>query len=168
MTGTPDVNNKLVSIFFRSLALVLTAGCAALPNMAAANPPIQIKDGFVRGIETPTVDKFLGIPYAAPPVGDLRWKPPDSPSSWSTVLNANKFGSHCAQTAQVVGVSSNSEDCLFLNVYVPKGSAEGQAESDRSETQGSSELCGRAVMVWINGGGFMAGESDDFDESRIS
>ena len=147
MIGTPDVNNKLVSIFFRSLALVLTAGCAALPNMAAANPPIQIKDGFVRGIETPTVDKFLGIPYAAPPVGDLRWKPPESPSSWSKVLNANKFGSNCAQTAQVVGASSNSEDCLFLNVYVPKG----PAEPDNLETQGSAVLRGRAVLVWIHG-----------------
>src|SRR6516164_5245795 len=105
--------------FLRSLVIGLIASCTALPSTAAAKTVVSTKQGIVRGLETPPVDRFLGIPYAAPPVGDLRWKPPLPHSTWSGVLDAKKFGSHCAQIAHVVGTSSSSEDCLFLNVYVP-------------------------------------------------
>ena len=114
--GRSPFYRDLVSIFVRSLVIGLMAGCVALLNTAAAKPLIATEQGLVLGLETPPVNKFLGIPYAAPPVGDLRWKPPQPHSSWSGVLNAKEFGSHCAQIAHVVGVSSSSEDCLFLNV----------------------------------------------------
>jgi hypothetical protein len=89
-------------------------------------------------------------------------------SSWSGVLDRTKFGSHCAQIAHVVGTSSSSEDCLFLNVYVPDGSDDWQAETGNTETKGNSDRSGRAVMVWIHGGAFVAGESADFDASRLA
>jgi para-nitrobenzyl esterase len=144
------------------------AGCAALLNTAAAQTLIATEQGFVRGSETQSVDKFLGIPYAAPPVGVLRWKPPQPHASWSGVLNATKFGSHCAQTARVVGISSSSEDCLFLNVYVPNDADNEQAQMGDPAAQGNADLRGRAVMVWIHGGDLTAGESDDFDASRLA
>jgi para-nitrobenzyl esterase len=141
---------------------------AALLNTAAAESLVATERGFVRGLETQSVDMFLGIPYAAPPLGDLRWKPPQPHASWSEVLSATKFGSHCAQTARVVGVSSSTEDCLFLNVFVPNGDDDGQTQTGTPEAQGSTDVRGRAVMVWIHGGAFTAGESDDFDASRLA
>ena len=81
--------------------------------------------------------------------------PPQPHGSWSGVLNATELGSHCAQTARVVGAPSSNEDCLFLNVYVPAA----QRGIDTRE---------RAVMVWIHGGAFTAGESDDFDASDLA
>src|ERR1700719_2178667 len=166
MAGATKAHRDLVSTVVRSLVIGLMTGCAALLNKAAAEPLVATKQGFVRGLETESVDIFLGVPYAAPPVGDLRWKPPQPHASWSGVLSATKFGGHCAQTARVVGVSSSTEDCLFLNVYVPTDDDNGQAGG--GETQGSTDLGGRAVMVWIHGGDLTAGESDDFDASRLT
>jgi para-nitrobenzyl esterase len=166
MIGAAKAHLDLASIVVRALVIGLMTGCAALLNTAAAEPLVATKQGFVRGLETQNVDIFLGIPYAAPPVGDLRWKPPQPHASWSGVLNATKFGSHCAQTARVVGVSSSTEDCLFLNMYVPNGDDNGQTGG--GEAQSSTDLGGRAVMVWIHGGDLTAGESDDFDASRLA
>jgi para-nitrobenzyl esterase len=131
------------------------AGCAVLLNTAAAKPLVETMQGFVGGFEEASVRRFLGIPYAAPPVGDLRWKPPQPHSIWSGVLDAEQFGSHCAQIAHVVGESSNSEDCLFLNVYVPNEPDGGHD----ARVQRSTDLPARAVMVWIHGGAFTAGKA---------
>src|SRR6516162_9565744 len=168
MTGYTKSHRDLVSTVVRSLVIGLMAGCAGLFNTAAAETLIATEQGFVRGLETQSVDKFLGIPYAAPPVGDLRWKAPQPHMSWSGVLNATKFGSHCAQTARFVGVSSSTEDCLFLNVYAPNDPSNVQAQISSPAAQGSTDLRGRAVMVWIHGGDFTAGESDDFDAGRLA
>ena len=168
MTEAREVYRELGSTVVRSLVIGLMAVCPGLFNTAAAQTLIATEQGFVRGLETQSVDKFLGIPYAAPPVGDLRWKPPQPHASWSGVLNATKFGSHCAQTARFVGVSSSTEDCLFLNVYVPNDAGNGQAQIGSPAAQGSTDPPGRAVMVWIHGGDFTAGESDDFDASRLA
>src|SRR6516164_6445831 len=168
MIGSKKAHRDQVSTVVRSLVIGLMAGCAALSNTVAAETLIATEQGFVRGVETQSVDKFLGIPYAAPPVGDLRWKPPQPHMSWSGILNATKFGSHCAQTARVVGASSITEDCLFLNVYVPNDPSNVQAQISSPAAQGSTDLRGRAVMVWIHGGDFTAGESDDFDAGRLA
>jgi para-nitrobenzyl esterase len=168
MIGATKAHRDLVPTVVRSLVIGLTAGYLAFLNTADAEPLIATKQGFVRGLETERVDIFLGIPYAAPPAGDLRWKPPQPHASWSGVLSTTNFGSHCAQTARVVGVSSSSEDCLFLNVYVPNDKENGEAQGGGAEAQGSADLRGRAVMVWIHGGDFTAGESDDFDASVLA
>ena len=98
MIGATKAHRDLVSTVVRSLVTGLMVGCLAFLNTAAAEPLIATKQGFVRGLEAESVDIFLGIPYAAPPVGDLRWKPPQPHASWSGILSATKFGSHCAQT----------------------------------------------------------------------
>ena len=167
MIGATKAHRDLVSTVVRSLVIGPMVGCLFL-NTAAAEPLIATKQGFVRGLEAESVDIFLGIPYAAPPVGDLRWKPPQPHASWSGILSATKFGSHCAQTARVVGVSSSTEDCLFLNVYVPNGKDNGEAQAGGAEAQGSTDLRGRPVMVWIHGGDLTAGESNDFDASVLA
>ena len=151
----------------RLLAIGLVASCATLLNTAAAEPLVATEQGSVHGMVTQGVVKYLGIPYAAPPVGDLRWTPPRPHVPWSGILDATKFGSHCAQTARVVGAPSISEDCLFLNVYVPDGTDNGQTQTG-DQTQGRSDSQGHPVMVWIHGGDLTAGESDDFDASRLA
>ena len=88
--------------------------------------------------------RFLGIPYAAPPVGDLRWRPPLPHPAWTGVRSASAFGSSCPQSALIFGQQSTNEDCLFLNVFAPVG-----ATAD-------------PVMVWIHGGGLVSGESTDY------
>ena len=62
-------------------------------------------------------EEYLGIPYAAPPVGELRWMKPEPPEAWEGVKNVTEFGSRCVQI--YYSYNTTSEDCLFLNVYVP-------------------------------------------------
>jgi len=104
------------------------------------------KSGPVRGAGTDVVS-FKGIPYAAAPVGQLRWHPPENPSPWSTVRDATQFGPQCPQPQRVIpGLAGarplpTNEDCLTLNIWTPARTA-----ADRLP-----------VMVWIHGGGFYVG-----------
>jgi para-nitrobenzyl esterase len=101
-----------------------------------------INDGKVRA--------FLGLPYAAPPVGVLRWKAPQPPAKWKGERDATKYASHCAQGRvfddMVFQDGVASEDCLFLNVYAPANAAQ------------KSKL---PVMFWIHGGGYSGGASSE-------
>ena len=101
-----------------------------------------INDGKVRA--------FLGIPYAAPPVGDLRWKAPEPPAKWKDTRDATSYGARCAQGRvfpdMVFQDSGPSEDCLFLNVYTP------------ADATDASKL---PVMFWIHGGGYSGGASSE-------
>src|ERR1700733_5012468 len=93
---------------------------STLGGRAAAGGPIAgTANGAVRGLADGAVDEFLGIPYAAPPVGALRWQPPQPAASWSGVRDATQFAPHCPQLAGPFGQASTSEDCLFLNVFTP-------------------------------------------------
>ncbi|HEY2386112.1 MAG TPA: carboxylesterase family protein [Candidatus Binatia bacterium] len=127
----------------------------AVPAMAD-NPIATTTLGPVQGVATTSMTKFLGIPYAAPPVGALRWTPPQAHAPWMTPIDASAFGPHCAQSTSPFGQVSSSEDCLYLNVYVPvhKGFA---LDIHRL----------KPVMVWIHGGAFQVGESDDYDPTRL-
>jgi para-nitrobenzyl esterase len=102
--------------------------------------------GAVRDQAAGAMDEFLGIPYAAPPVGPLRWRPPQPAAPWAGVREATAFAPHCPQPPSGFGVASTSENCLYLNVFTPPGAR------------------GRhlPVMVWIHGGSFLVGESDDY------
>jgi para-nitrobenzyl esterase len=136
-------------------ALLAWLTLVALPPAASAAGVVPTNEGPVRGAESAAVKEYLSIPYAAPPVGELRWRPPQPHARWRRPLGATHFGSHCPQTASFAGAASTSEDCLYLNVFVPnEGPGRGLAKH-------------LPVMVWIHGGGFTSGESDDYDPTRL-
>ena len=139
---------------FVALLLGLAALVALLPSSAAAGVAPTDK-GPVRGNETAAVKQFLGIPYAAPPVGELRWRPPQPHARWRGPLDATHFANHCPQEESSVGRGTTDEDCLHLNVYTPnRGKGKGHAKR-------------LPVMFWIHGGALSSGESDDYDPTRL-
>ena len=120
-------------------------------------PVIRTVQGPVRGITRNGVHEFLGIPYATPPVGELRWMPPQSAKPWDRLLDATHFRNTCAQVTELgafAGPSSVSEDCLYLNVFTTG------APGKRGEL--------KPVLVWIHGGGNVDGESNDYDASKLA
>lgn len=126
----------------------LAAMCAvAAPQADSAL--VRVDTGELQGTVDDGVVAFKGIPFAAPPVGDLRWRPPQPVGPWKGVRSAAEFGANCMQgrfgpppAAGVTAPPAPSEDCLFLNVWRP-ASATPQAKLP--------------VMVWIHGGGFVGG-----------
>src|SRR5215469_15502317 len=108
-----------------ALAGVLSFGCGLSIHAANAQALqqtriVHIADGDVQGTTADGVDKFLGIRYAAAPIGDLRWKPPQPPARWTGTLQATKFGATCVQPQRGVFASpSKSEACLDINVFAP-------------------------------------------------
>ncbi len=115
----------------------------------------QTDKGAVRGQAKATYTQWLGIPYAAPPVGPLRWRAPQPVDSWSDVREATEAGNACLQgTGWDPGYErpTLTEDCLYLNVYRPHGAAE--------ETP-------VPVLVWIHGGGLQGGAGYDTDPRKF-
>jgi para-nitrobenzyl esterase len=137
------MRNRLIS------SLLIGSSIIALPALAAAAPTtLAVTDtGPVRGAEAAGVVSFKGIPYARPPVGDLRWRAPQPVAPWTAARDATHFGADCAQQpfggdAAPLGVAA-AEDCLYVNVWRPAKA-------------GKAPL---PVMVWIYGGGFVNGGS---------
>jgi para-nitrobenzyl esterase len=110
----------------------LVLACLLAPASAAQHT-VRTDKGHVSGIETATVKQYLGIPYASPPVGDLRWRPPQPAARWQGVLRATQFANHCPQTESPFGSASTTEDCLYLNVYAPKRQPRGDEDTDDDE-----------------------------------
>ncbi len=143
-------------MFFRTQALCALAVAGLMMGLAANGnaDPLKVKteQGKVAGktINDGKVRAFLGLPYAAPPVGDLRWKAPQPPAKWKGERDATKFGAHCAQGRvfedMVFQDAAPSEDCLFLNVYTP------------ADAKKDAKL---PVMFWIHGGGYSGGASSE-------
>ena len=106
---------------------------------------IHLADGDVQGELNGQTRQFLGIPYAAPPVGALRWRPPATAIPWQGVLQADAFASACAQLASIQAGASDTEDCLYLNVWAPD----------------PAPAKPRPVMVWFHGGGNQNGSAGD-------
>ncbi len=127
----------------RVAALFLFLTLAFVTSANAASPPIvEIDSGSVRGVVLDGTHAFFGIPYAAPPVGDARWKAPQPVAPWSDVRESAVFGPACPQPNQPPH-GLFDEDCLSLNVWTPA----------------LEENPGLPVMVWIHGGGFNFGSS---------
>ncbi|MEZ5565691.1 MAG: carboxylesterase family protein [Gammaproteobacteria bacterium] len=132
---------KTINTLYICVALLFLAANAG-PALAAGGPVVQTDHGAVLGTTNDGINVFRGIPYAAPPVGALRWRPPGPASTWKGVRDATAFGPICPQDLRSASPDTvQSEDCLSLNVYVPAGTA-------------ASKL---PVMVWIHGGSFRWG-----------
>ena len=93
---------------------------ALIKSLVTANPPVVTTAyGAVEGVHEFGCDVFHGVPFAAPPVGDLRWAAPVAPQVWATTLPTRVAKSMCPQIDVVKGVSLGHEDCLYLSVYSP-------------------------------------------------
>lgn len=130
----------------KSLLYLLIFGCFSLQAQQTNSPVVQTTSGKVKGITEGGISVFKGIPYAAPPVGEFRWRPPQPVKPWVGIFDANKYGSNCAQGGWGAAAGTiqegSSEDCLYLNLWLPA-----RAEDDAK----------LPVMVWIHGGGFTGG-----------
>jgi para-nitrobenzyl esterase len=166
-----------------SLSLLAAAGCGSSSNVASTSPTssssssassggggaggasgtggdeptlVQTDKGPVQGIIVGQTREFLGIPFAAPPVGPLRWKSPQPAAAWTAPLDASKAGAECTQFADLSTTvdPSSSEDCLTLNVWTPAKPMASPAP----------------VMVWLFGGGFTLGSAGDpsYDGQALS
>lgn len=135
------------------MVVVLALGCARNDaDPSALLPPdpsvVQTTTGLVRGVATLDKRHFAGIPYAAPPVGPLRWQPPQPVAPWPGVRDATKVGPRCLQDegSDLEMGRQTDEDCLTLNVWTPPPTEEP-----------------RPVMVWIHGGAFINGNGGMYD-----
>jgi para-nitrobenzyl esterase len=138
------------------LAAATLAGCAAASTVSPGQGSgraavVRTANGSVQGKAAGATAEYLGIPYAAPPVGALRWQPPRPAAPWHGIRQATTFAPHCAQPASPPGAGSTSEDCLYLNVFAPADA------SDRN----------LPVMVWIHGGSLLTGESNDYNPAGL-
>ncbi|RZQ60838.1 carboxylesterase/lipase family protein [Amycolatopsis suaedae] len=135
--------------------LALVAVLAASGTSQAAIPDdavVRTEAGAVRGTVTEDARVFQGIPYAAPPVGALRWREPKPAPHWSGVRDATRPGPPCPQGPGEIPGGSTNEDCLYLNVTTPSA---GAAKP-------------RPVVVWVHGGGFYMGAGSNYDAHRLA
>ncbi|MGY4828403.1 carboxylesterase/lipase family protein [Sphaerotilaceae bacterium SBD11-9] len=140
-----------------TLALLLSA-CGGDDDAAApaAAPTVTTQYGTLEGSlhASGTMRQYLGIPYAAPPVGELRWRAPQPPASWTGTRTATRYGTHCPQKdtspLSSYGTAGGSEDCLYLNVFTPTGSGP------------------HPVLVWIHGGAFLYGRGAGYTPVRLT
>nr|HEX4318221.1 carboxylesterase family protein [Kofleriaceae bacterium] len=125
-------------------ALAAVAALAACGGDAKPSDPLHVEldSGPIEGTLTGTVPSWLGIPYAAPPVGPLRWKPPQAPAPWTAPILTQGPGASCPQSL-ALGGPSDTEDCLYLNVWTPPN-------ADHAP-----------VFVWLHGGAFVFGSGGD-------
>lgn len=144
-------------------ATLLVAAMASPAGSAVRGPQappakggllVQTADGPVLGASGEGVRTFRGIPYAAPPVGELRFSPPAPVEPWTEVLDATTADpqTQCAQLTRAGNLQTFGEDCLYLNVTTPEGRS-GQ---------------GLPVMVWIHGGSWVYGTGDNYDASKLA
>ncbi len=151
------------------LALVTAGLGLSGVNAAIANdaPTRQLSQGTLVGFaDEHNTHAWLGIPYAQPPVGNLRWKAPRPAQPWEGSKDATEFGNYCMQVGNPAVTynffkwkkAAGSEDCLFLNVWAP------QSEPVASTQEGE----GLPVMLWIHGGGNAIGKADSYKLAKLA
>jgi para-nitrobenzyl esterase len=130
--------------------------CVLAVRAAGASPGAVVRtaQGSVQGVTVGSVEQFRGVPYAAPPVGDLRWRAPAPPAPYAGgMLQAANFPAPCVQGNAPAGFPPPSEDCLYLNLYRPAGTKEGRK---------------MPVLMYIHGGGFGGGTASARDGSPLA
>jgi para-nitrobenzyl esterase len=131
----------------------IAAALCCVTVLGAHGAVVATADGPVEGLRRNGIEQFLGIPFAAPPVGPLRWMPPQEAAKWTQVRPAKSFGPPCAQVTTLgpfAGPPNSNEDCLYLNIFTPDAKAK------------------LPVLVWIHGGGYFDGASNDYDGSKLA
>jgi para-nitrobenzyl esterase len=126
----------LTSVALADTARSADSSSRTVSAQAVGGPEISVRSGRVMGVREGDVDVFRGIPFARPPVGELRWRVPQPPAAWRGVLDASRHRADCAQPNK----PGSREDCLYLNVFRPAGASRGLP-----------------VMVWIYGGSNLFG-----------
>jgi para-nitrobenzyl esterase len=133
---------------FGGLAALAAALVPVAGAKAADAPVVKVDAGALQGVAADGVASFKGVPFAKPPVGMWRWRPPQRPDGWNGVRPATAYGAICMQPTvpgdNGVGSGPVSEDCLTLNVFTPR-------------TDPSAHAAPLPVMVWIHGGGLVNG-----------
>ena len=153
----PSVLSRVVCLV---VAVAIAAACARgqqAPQPLATDPAlVQTAAGTLRGAIAEDHRFFGGIPYAAPPVGQLRWRPPQPAAKWDGIRDAGRVGPRCIQDlgGDIELGRQTDEDCLTLNVWTPTDPDSGPAGP-------------RPVMVWIHGGSFVNGSSGVYDARRL-
>ncbi len=142
------VAGSLVSRPWLSPARAATARHLSASRAGTGSPPIvSTRDGRLRGVIRGAVKEFLGVPYAAPPVGNLRFRAPRPSARWRGVRDAIRFGRACLQFEPIPGAGAQSEDCLYVNIWEPK------------TAQATSKL---PVLLWYHGGGLAFGAGSQY------
>ncbi len=153
--------SRLAGTLAACTALAMTIGgtaaaaahAAGATRRSASHPIVVIQGGAVRGSATAHGFAFRGLPYAAPPTGHLRWRPPHRVHPWSGVRDATKFAPSCPQKPSVsVPPGPESENCLYLNVSTPT----------------LRRHAHRPVLVWIHGGGFAEDGALNYDGTKLA
>ncbi|XP_028815664.1 neuroligin-3a isoform X2 [Denticeps clupeoides] len=185
-----------------SLWILILSWNFSVVSMQNYHPTVNTHYGAVRGVRVPLpseilgpVDQYLGVPYAAPPVGENRFLPPEPPSSWSGIKNATHFAPVCPQNIHnavpeimmpiwftfnldivATYIQDQNEDCLYLNIYVPtedagqhfKKQGEDLSENDGDEDEDIRDTGAKPVMVYIHGGSYMEGTGNMIDGSVLA
>lgn len=138
---------RYLNLIIVALALLLSA-CAAADGSGTLAPRIVTESGEIVGVTDGESRMFRSIPYAKPPVGDLRWRPPQEMLPWQGALDATQPGPHCPQTRHQ---ETSSEDCLTLNVYAPALKPESAVP----------------VLVWVHGGAYRSGTGAYYSSSNV-
>ena len=144
------------------LILLVTASCSTISNFNETDKDIVVKSqsGNYLGIEATDLYVFKGVPYAKPPVGALRWRAPRDVDYLDAIIDATEFKNECVQPKDNSSIfnrnlSTGDEDCLYLNIYVPKN-------------QNSLNKNKFPVMYWIHGGSNIWGAGSDYDFSNLA
>jgi para-nitrobenzyl esterase len=148
----------MMLVLLRRLLLTLAAMCLTVPAFADRTPMANTTAGTVKGLAQGTLNVFKGIPYAAPPVGKLRWKPPQPLAPWHGIKTTTEFGPACYQPeSKFVSIYTGdpmpmSEDCLSLNIWAP------------------ADAHNAPVFFWIYGGALWGGASRDplYDGTKLA
>jgi para-nitrobenzyl esterase len=150
--GTPK--RSIVRVLLGFVTLLGLALPVRVATASPGDPVIVTESGRLQGTVGTQMITYVGIPYASAPVGLLRWTPPQSFGKWTGIFQATTPGSECPQINPNTNAFVGNENCLFMNIYTPTGAK-------------TVKPHGRAVIVWVHGGGLTKGAGIDYDPTPL-